>query len=84
MDREITQRQLRNESGEIMRGLDEGASYVVTRNGVPVGELVPLRRYRFVRVETVKADFDGAPGVDFLRLRSDLDLQASQDLEPRG
>jgi len=27
---------------------------VVTRNGVPVGELVPLRRYRFVRVETVR------------------------------
>jgi hypothetical protein len=25
---EITQRQLRNESGEIMRGLDEGEAYV--------------------------------------------------------
>jgi len=84
MDQEITQRQLRNNSGEIMRGLDNGASYVVTRNGVPVGELAPLRRYRFVRVETVKAIFQGAPGVELDRLREDLDRQASQDLEPRG
>jgi antitoxin (DNA-binding transcriptional repressor) of toxin-antitoxin stability system len=84
MDQEITQRQLRNDSGEIMRGLDNGVSYVVTRNGVPVGELAPLRRYRFVRVETVKAVFQGAPGVDLKRLRDDLDQQASQDFEPRG
>jgi prevent-host-death family protein len=44
----ITQRELRNESGEIMRRLDQGESFVVTRNGVPVGELTPLRRHRFV------------------------------------
>src|SRR5215472_1015881 len=37
--REITQRELRNDSGEIMRALDQGESFVVTRNGTPVGEL---------------------------------------------
>ena len=41
MGREITQRELRNDSGEIMRALDRGESFVVTRNGVAVGELVP-------------------------------------------
>jgi predicted nucleic acid-binding protein len=41
--RQITQRERRNESGRIMRALDRGHSFVVTRNGVPVGELVPLR-----------------------------------------
>jgi prevent-host-death family protein len=46
--REITQRELRNESGEIMRALDRGESFVVTRNGVPVGELTPLRQRQFV------------------------------------
>ena len=46
--REITQRELRNDSGSIMRQLDDGESFVVTRNGVPVGELTPLRRSRFV------------------------------------
>lgn len=43
MAREVTQRELRNESGEIMRHLDDGESFIVTRNGSPVGELIPLR-----------------------------------------
>jgi antitoxin (DNA-binding transcriptional repressor) of toxin-antitoxin stability system len=34
MAESITQRELRNESGEIMRRLDQGESFVVTRNGV--------------------------------------------------
>ena len=84
MDQEITQRQLRNDSGEIMRGLDEGRTYVVTRNGVPVGELTPLRRHRFVRSEAVIAAFKGAPAVDLDRLLADLDRLASQDLQPRA
>lgn len=84
MDREITQRQLRNDSGEIMRGLDTGHTYVVTRNGVPVGELTPLRRHRFVSADTATAMFNAAPSIDLERLRSDLDRVASQNLEPRG
>ena len=84
MNREITQRQLRNESGEIMRGLDAGHTYVVTRNGVPVGELAPLRRHRFVSAEAAVATFNGAPHVDALRLRADLDRVASQDLDSRA
>jgi hypothetical protein len=31
--REITQRELRNESGDVMRALDRGDAFVVTRNG---------------------------------------------------
>jgi len=80
MRREITQRQLRNESGEVMRGLDSGDSYVVTRNGVPVGELTPLRRNRFARTEAVAEVFRGAPPVELARLRRDLDAIASQDV----
>ena len=64
MTREINQRELRNHSGEIMRQLDQGESFIVTRNGVPVGELTPLRRRRFVAAATVSAAFAGAPGVD--------------------
>jgi antitoxin (DNA-binding transcriptional repressor) of toxin-antitoxin stability system len=51
MGRRITQRELRNESGEIMRALDRGESFVATRNGVPVGELTPLRERQFVAAE---------------------------------
>src|SRR5580658_6672882 len=57
MARDITQRQLRNESGEIMRGLDRGETFVVTRHGVPVGELTPLRRRRFVSADAALAMF---------------------------
>ena len=60
---EITQRELRNNSGEIMRQLDRGQSFVVTRNGVPVGELSPLRRDRFVGAAAAVAAFRGAPGL---------------------
>jgi prevent-host-death family protein len=84
MAREITQRELRNESGEIMRRLDEGESFVVTRNGVPVGELSPLRRHRFVPADTAVALFRHAPNIDIARLRADLDCVSSQDLSPRG
>ncbi len=79
MGREITQRQLRNESGEIMRKLDEGETFVVTRNGVPVGELTPLRRHRFVSAETAAALFRAAPRIDYARFRADLDAGADQD-----
>jgi antitoxin (DNA-binding transcriptional repressor) of toxin-antitoxin stability system len=84
MAREISQRELRNDSGEIMRQLDQGQSFIVTRNGVPVGELSPLRRHRFVRADTAVALFRHAPAVDLGKLRDDLDRVASQDPSPRG
>jgi antitoxin (DNA-binding transcriptional repressor) of toxin-antitoxin stability system len=83
MATEITQRELRNDSGRIMRELDQGASFVVTRNGVPVGELAPLRRHRFIRAETAVALFRGAPPVDLELLRRDLDHIAPQSPDPR-
>jgi antitoxin (DNA-binding transcriptional repressor) of toxin-antitoxin stability system len=84
MSREISQRELRNDSGRIMRGLDEGETYIVTRNRVPVGELTPLRRDRFVAAEKAVALFRAAPPVDRRRLRADLDAAATQDPAPRA
>ena len=84
MARDITQRELRNDSGEIMRALDRGESFVVTRNGVPVGELVPLRRRRFVTAEAAVDVFAGAPPVDRDRFRASVDSILDQDPAPRG
>lgn len=84
MAKQITQRELRNSSGDIMRQLDHGESFVVTRNGIPVGELSPLRRNRFISAEAAVAAFRGAPQVRFDQLRSDLDRVASQEIVPRG
>jgi antitoxin (DNA-binding transcriptional repressor) of toxin-antitoxin stability system len=67
-----------------MRQLDEGETFIVTRSGVPVGELTPLRRHRFVAAEAAVALFRAAPAIDYERFRADLDAVASQDIEPRG
>lgn len=84
MSRTITQRELRNESGEIMRALDRGEAFIVTRNGVPVGELRPLARRRFVSSAHVFAVFDTAPPISQPRFRADLDAVIDQDPEPRA
>jgi prevent-host-death family protein len=84
MGREISQRELRNQSGEIMRELDDGETFIVTRNGVPVGELVPLRRHRFIAAEAAVEMFRAAPPVDHRRFRDDLDALADQDPMPRA
>lgn len=83
MSQAITQRELRNNSGDIMRRLDEGETFIVTRNGVPVGELTPLRRHRYVSAATAVAIFRNAPAVDAARFRRDLDV-ADQAIDPRG
>jgi antitoxin (DNA-binding transcriptional repressor) of toxin-antitoxin stability system len=84
MAKVITQRQLRNESGEIMRALDAGESFVVTRNGVAVGELKPLQRHRFVAREAAVEAFARAAPLDAQRFRTDLDRLVDQDPAPRG
>lgn len=84
MARQISQRELRNESGKIMRALDRGEAFVVTRNGVPVGELTPLRQRQFVAAEAAVAMFAGAPAVDLERFRVDIDVLLDQDATPRA
>ena len=81
VSRTISQRELRNDSGEIMRALERGEDFVVTRNGVPVGELRPARR-RFVSRDLLLEAFRTAPAIDPHRFRADLDQGADQDIEP--
>lgn len=63
----ISQRELRNESGAIMRRVEGGESFTVTRNGVPVADLVPhdqaatAHRRRFVPVAEVAAGLATLP-----------------------
>ena len=77
-------RHARNDSGRIMRALDDGQSFVITRNGRPVGELRPLRRDRFVDAVTVVEVFRHAPAVDAASFREDLDRYVEQGVEPRA
>ena len=67
-----------------MRRLDEGESFVVTRHGVPVGELTPLCRLRFVTAESIAQLLQAAPSTDREQFRRDLDTVADRSIEPRG
>ena len=48
MEKAISQRELRNDSEAVMRAVEAGESFIVTRNGVPLAQLTPLRRRTFV------------------------------------
>ena len=67
-----------------MRALDRGEAFVVTRNGVPVGELAPIRARRFVATDAVLAAFAGAPAIDAATFRADVDAVLDHDVTPRA
>jgi antitoxin (DNA-binding transcriptional repressor) of toxin-antitoxin stability system len=66
-----------------MRALDRGEDFIVTRNGVPVGELRPVGRRVFVPREVVKQAFAGAPRIDYEKFRADLDRFIDPDPTPQ-
>jgi prevent-host-death family protein len=71
---EITQRDLRNRSREIMDAVEHGQSFIVTRDGRRIGELIPLRhRRRFVPRSEFAASSRSAPDIDTRIFRADQD-----------
>ena len=84
MVRKLTQRELRNQSGEIMRALDRGEEFLVTRNGDPVAELRPIRPRQFVSTMRLRDALIGADPVDHRELRADVDSILDHDPSPRG
>ena len=83
MGKVISQRELRNDSAAILRALDRGEEFVITRNGVPVGELKPIRS-RFVSRDAMLAAIAHEPPIDARRFREDVDRILIQDIEPRA
>ncbi|MGH9021396.1 MAG: type II toxin-antitoxin system Phd/YefM family antitoxin [Acidimicrobiales bacterium] len=82
MTKTIPQRELRNENTKVIDEVIAGTSFVVTRNGVPVAELRPVKHERRTFVSKV----DLAPlavaqaHVNAETFRSDLDRAVNQDL----
>ena len=77
---EITQRDLRSRSREIMDAVEHGQSFTVTRDGRRIGELIPLRRRRrFVPREEFSAMSRNAPDGDLEAFRSDQDAAADHE-----
>jgi prevent-host-death family protein len=82
MARTIPQRELRNDNARIIGAVADGESFVVTRNGVPVAELRPIRptRRTFVPTSELLAFAAGGPRIDAGRFRADLDRVVDQDV----
>jgi prevent-host-death family protein len=77
---EITQRDLRQRSKEIMDAVEGGQSFTVTRDGHEIGELIPLRRRRrFVTRDEFAATSQNAATVDASGFRADQDAAADHD-----
>ncbi|HVX21601.1 MAG TPA: type II toxin-antitoxin system prevent-host-death family antitoxin [Acidimicrobiales bacterium] len=82
MARTIAQRELRNDNAKVIEAVAAGESFVVTRNGVAVAELRPVRQTRrtLVPKAEVVALAAAGPRIDRERYRADLDRVVDQDL----
>ena len=77
--RTLNQRELRNDSGEVLRLVEQGETFTITRRGVPVAVLGPLpptdlrcdrpatRRPRFAEATRVPVDVSSSEVLDDLR-----------------
>jgi prevent-host-death family protein len=81
MTRTITQRELRNDRGAVLRAVQAGETLTVTRNGTPVAELRPVGRARMVRREVIARARRVAPSIDAARFRADMDTTIDPSLE---
>lgn len=80
----ISQRTLRNDNAEVMRRVEAGESFTVTRRGIPVADLVPHHdapqtpQPRYVNTDAIVAAMADLPTWDaraFDREMNDLDAQ---------
>ncbi|MFI1097550.1 type II toxin-antitoxin system Phd/YefM family antitoxin [Streptomyces sp. NPDC020917] len=79
---EITQRDLRSRSKEIMDAVQGGQSFTVTRDGHQIGELIPLRgRRRFVPRSEFAAMSRTASDVSLEAFRADQSATAEQEAD---
>ena len=77
---EITQRDLRSRSREIMDAVERGQSFTVTRDGHQIGELIPIRRRRrFVSRQEFAAMSRNAPASDLEAFRADQGAAADHE-----
>ncbi len=77
---DVSVRQFVSDSGSVTRGLRRGQRYVLTINGEPLADVVPIKRRRAVPMTEVLAIFAGAPALDVDELRADLDAGIDQGL----
>ena len=77
---EITQRDLRNKSREIMDAVEGGQAFTITRDGREIGELIPIRRRRrFVPRADFATASRNAAAIDLAAFRANQNAAADHD-----
>ena len=77
IEQQVSQRDLRLRSREIMDAVERGETFTVTRDGREIGELVPHRRGSvFLARGEFMALGRGLPAIDAERFRTDLDAMS--------
>ncbi|WP_431961967.1 type II toxin-antitoxin system Phd/YefM family antitoxin [Actinacidiphila sp. bgisy160] len=69
----ITQREFRNNSAAVMDAVASGETFHITRNGVEVAELRPIRRRRRPSAEELVARHHRLPRVDHGEMRREAE-----------
>jgi len=85
--RTITQRELRNQCAAVLREVEAGRTIIVSRNGIPVGELRPIKRRRFVPRSVIADAAGNVTRIDAAPFRADLDAtvdSGAHDLQSGG
>jgi len=60
LGRTISHRELRNNSGEVLRAVAAGETFIVTNNGEPVAELGPVQRQPYSGLTVQRGDRTGS------------------------
>ncbi|WP_100445255.1 type II toxin-antitoxin system Phd/YefM family antitoxin [Glycomyces xiaoerkulensis] len=69
----ITQREFRNNSAAVMTAVENGETYVITRNGIEVAEVRPRSRRRKVSSAELMERHRRLPPVDYAEMRREAD-----------
>ena len=81
MSETINQRELRNASAKVLRDVQAGQTFVITRNGEPVAELRPLQPRRFVSREALSQAAVRMNRIDAHRFRADIATVVNQSID---
>jgi prevent-host-death family protein len=82
MAKMIPQRELRNNNAKVIEAVATGQSFLITRNGIAVAELSPVRttRRHFVPKSELVALTGSGPHLDRELFRADLDRVIEPEL----
>jgi prevent-host-death family protein len=87
MTEKVSQRELRNDNAELMRRVEAGESFTVTRRGVPLADLIPHReqerRALFIPAGVLVDALTGLPAWDvdeFGSAQREFDQLADDDM----